>query len=111
MDGDAAESAELDVSQSRAAEISENSRPVDFAGRLSHGGASGDSQTGPILTTLRRALKMRFTGRTPYNSQVQEYISAYNSSTGGACKLMAYEGGIEAAAPSLRHSLGLGYNP
>jgi hypothetical protein len=66
VNGDAAELAELDVGQSRAAEIGEDCRPVDFAGRLSHGGASGDSRTGPILTTLRRALKMRSTGRTPF---------------------------------------------
>src|SRR2546423_17972 len=65
VDGDAAELAELDVGQSRAVKIGEDSRPVDFAGRLSHGGASRDSGTGPILTSLRRALKMRFTGRTP----------------------------------------------
>jgi hypothetical protein len=56
--------AELDVGQSRAAEIGENSRPVDFAGRLSHGGASGDSATGPILMIHRHALKMQLTGRT-----------------------------------------------
>jgi hypothetical protein len=34
VDGDAAELAELDVGQSRAAEIGEDCRPVDFAGRL-----------------------------------------------------------------------------
>ena len=54
VDGDAAELAELDVGQSRAAEIGEDSRPVDLAGRLSHGGASGESATGPILTTSAR---------------------------------------------------------
>ena len=67
MDEDAAPMAELDAGESRAAEIGEDSRPVDFTGRLSHGGASGDSGTGPILTSLRHALKMRFTGLTRYN--------------------------------------------
>jgi len=66
VDGDAAESAELDVGQSRSAEISEDSRPVDLAGRLSHGRTSGESGTGPILTSLRLALKMLFSGRTHF---------------------------------------------
>src|SRR5208337_3383082 len=68
VDGDAAELAERDVGQSRAAEIREDCQPVDLAGRLSHGGASGDSGTGPMLTSLRQALKMRFTGRTLFES-------------------------------------------
>jgi hypothetical protein len=70
VDRDAAEPAELDVGQSRAAEIREDSRPVDLAGRLSHGGASGESGTGPILTNLRPALKMQFTGRTHRTSRL-----------------------------------------
>jgi hypothetical protein len=71
VDGDTAELAELDVGQSRTAEIGEDSRPVDLVGRLSHGGASEESGAGPILTSLRQALKMRFTGRTRYASTKQ----------------------------------------
>src|SRR5689334_11990860 len=67
MDEDAAQMAELDAGESRTAQIGEDSRLADFTGRVSHGGASGDSGKGPILTSLRHALKMRFTGLTRYN--------------------------------------------
>ena len=37
-----------------------------IARRPGHGEASGESGTGPILTSLRPALKMPFTGRTHF---------------------------------------------
>ena len=52
------------MDRSRTTETGEDSQPVDLAGRLSHSEASEESGTGPILTTVRDALKMRFTGRT-----------------------------------------------
>jgi hypothetical protein len=58
MEGDAAKLAELDVSQAGATKVGENGRPIDFAGRLRHGGASEDRVTGPILPPSRAVLKM-----------------------------------------------------
>jgi hypothetical protein len=42
VEGDAARRAELDVGHPRAAEVGEDGRPVDLAGRLSPDGASGN---------------------------------------------------------------------
>jgi len=38
---------------------------------LSHGRASGESGTGPILTSLHASLKMRLTGSLPYRGASQ----------------------------------------
>src|SRR5262245_39026726 len=40
--------------------------PSDLAGRPGHGVASWESGSGPLLTRLRLALRMFFTGRTSF---------------------------------------------
>src|SRR5206468_11333806 len=56
----------------------------------------------------------RATSGWAYNAfaaSAQSAVANYNTASGGACKLMAYEGGIEMSAPQWPRALDLTYNP
>ena len=83
MDGEVACAAELDVGHRGAVEIGDNRRPIDLAGRLSHGGASRKCGRGPMLPERRDSLNMHFTRRLRFTSSLAKTAGRIVSSGHG----------------------------